>query len=183
MIFIHNAKVFDNMKTGIANVQFSNAPVPMSMIKIYSALHIYHGLFSHNNSWETLIACPLGLGMVSFMRSNLTKVLPLNAVCCVRYRVIWYCNILRIYSIMSIKFAYCWKKYKNIFIFWISIWPLKKYSESALAKETSENWYLHYVFRTVYVNVLVLLTQWWTCCHIWLMFGGLRVSVHYLFWK
>ena len=108
MILIHNAKVLNNMKTGIANPQFSNAPVPMSMIEIYSALPIYHSLFSPNNSWETLIACPTGGGMGVFHEiwSDQSITFECSVLCSVLcYMVPQY--ISRIYSIMSAKFVYC----------------------------------------------------------------------------
>ena len=61
-----------------------------------STLTIYRGLFSPNNSRETPIARPLG--RLSWDPS-LTEVLPSNLVYCVQYRVIWYRNISKVYSI------------------------------------------------------------------------------------
>ena len=65
----------------------------------YSALPIYHGLFSPNNSRKTHIARSLGRSMGVFREILIWLTFsPLNLVYCVWYRVIWHRNISRVYS-------------------------------------------------------------------------------------
>ena len=80
----------------------------------YSALPIYHGLFSPNNPRDAHSSpVKTRYGCLPWDPS-LTEVLPSNLVHCVRHRVVWYRDIWKVYSI---RFSFIHQFYNNLALF------------------------------------------------------------------